>query len=88
VRYSSTFYYDLPEGKTKDDFDLNSPVSYSFSEYKDDIETALINKFGQDNIERNDKCITVKGNKSGKKIKTTTMSNSLLIIIIILNYKN
>ena len=62
VRYTDAFYYDLPKDKAKDDYSLNSPVSYSYKEYKNDIENALINKFGQANIVRNDKCITVKEN--------------------------
>ena len=62
VRYTDAFYYDLPKDKTKDDFNLNSPATYSYKEYKNDVENALINKFGQDNVIRNDKCITIKAN--------------------------
>jgi hypothetical protein len=61
VRYTGGFYYDLPIEKTKEDFGLTTPSSYSYSEFKDDVETALVNKFGRDQVKRNDKCITIKG---------------------------
>lgn len=61
VRYTDGFYYDLPKEKTKEDFGLTTPSSYSYSEFKDDVETALVNKFGRDQVKRNDKCITIKG---------------------------
>lgn len=61
VRYTGGFYYDLPKEKTKEDFGLTTLSSYSYSEFKDDVETALVNKFGRDQVKRNDKCITIKG---------------------------
>lgn len=62
VSYIGGFYYDLPSNKTREDFNLNNPTSYSFSEFKDDVENALVNKFGRSEVVRNDKCITIKGN--------------------------
>jgi hypothetical protein len=61
VRYSDGFYYDLPKDKTKEDFGI-TPATYSYAEYKDDVENALVNKFGRSEVIRNDKCITVKEN--------------------------
>lgn len=61
VRYSDGFYYDLPKDKTKEDFGITT-ATYSYAEYKDDVEDALVNKFGRSEVVRNDKCITVKGN--------------------------
>jgi len=62
VRYTGGFYYDLPNDKTKEDFGLGNPSPYSYAEFKDDVETALVNKFGRDQVERKDKCITILGN--------------------------
>ena len=62
VRYTGGFYFDLPKGRTREDFDLNNPSSYSYSEFKDDVENALVNKFGRNDVKRKDKCITIKGN--------------------------
>ena len=62
VRYTGGFYFDLPKSKTREDLGLNNPSSYSYSEFKDDVENALVNKFGRSDVERKDKCITIKGN--------------------------
>jgi len=62
VRYTDGFFYDLPKNTTKSDFGLNTPSSYSYSEFKDDITQALINKFGENRVNRDDKCITIQGN--------------------------
>lgn len=61
VRYTGGFYFDLPKEKTREDLGLTNPSSYSYSEFKDDVETALVNKFGRDYVKRDDKCITIKG---------------------------
>ena len=62
VRNTSDFYFDLPKGKERSDFGLDSPSDYSFREYKNDVEQALVRKFGRDEVIRKNKCITVKGN--------------------------
>ncbi|MBF8964052.1 nucleotidyltransferase [Pontibacter sp. FD36] len=62
VRYEDAFFYDLPTGKTNSDFALNSPATYTYSEFKDAVETALVNKFGRSSVTRNDKCITIEAN--------------------------
>ena len=62
VRYTGAFYYDLPKGKTKDNFDLNSPSKYSYTEFKDDVTQALYNKFGYARVTRDNKCITIEKN--------------------------
>jgi hypothetical protein len=58
-----TFYYSLPDGMTKEDFGF-SGSSYSFEEFKDLVEGALVSKFGRSEVVRNDKCITVKANSN------------------------
>lgn len=64
VRLMDIFFFDLPEGKNRGDFQLNSPSDYKFSTFKNSIENALVNKFGRDSIVRRNKCITIKGNTS------------------------
>lgn len=61
VRYTGGFYYDLPSNKVKEEFGI-TPTEYNFFEFKNDVENALVNKFGRSEVIRNDKCITVKGN--------------------------
>jgi len=61
VRLFSTFYYNLPDNKVKEDFNI-APSSYTFSDYKNAIQTALSNYFGSQSIVRKNKCIKVLGN--------------------------
>ncbi len=62
VQYTDGFYFDLPSGKDRGDFGLNNPSSYSSLGFKNDVENALVNKFGRDSVKREDKCITIEGN--------------------------
>ncbi|MFC1688223.1 nucleotidyltransferase [Pseudomonadota bacterium] len=62
VRYTGGFYFDLPDGTSREDFGLGSPSKYSFEEFKDDVFSALVRKFGADAVQRKNKCITVAGN--------------------------
>ena len=62
VHYADAFYFHLPDGLKKEDVGLNNSVDYSFSEYKNDVENALVSKFGRNDVKRKNKCITVVGN--------------------------
>jgi len=64
VCYKGGYYFDLPSGTTEADVGIDKiPASpYSFSEFKDDVESALVNKFGRADVKRKDKCITIVGN--------------------------
>jgi len=64
VRYTGGFYFNLPPGTDEKDVGISTlpPSDYSYTEYKDDLENALVNKFGRKDIERKDKCIRIKGN--------------------------
>lgn len=70
VRYTGGYYFDLPEDKTEADMgiDKDGPSGYSFSEFKNEVEAALVKKFGRDQVKRNDKCITIKG--TAQRIQT------------------
>lgn len=70
VRYTGGYFFDLPHEKTEADMDIDKdgPSSYSFSEFKNDVEKALVKKFGCDQVIRNDKCITIKG--TAQRIQT------------------
>lgn len=63
VRYTGGYYFDLPKDKTEADMNIDKihASDYSFSEFKNDVEAALVAKFGRDQVKRNDKCITIKG---------------------------
>lgn len=62
VCYTDAFYFKLPTGYTREDFDFNSPATYSFSQYKNDIEQMLKDFFGKENVKRKNKCLHVKSN--------------------------
>jgi hypothetical protein len=64
VRYNSVFYFDLPQGKVRSDFGLNSPSTYTFSEYKKAVGNALVKKFGRSAVTPYDKCITISASPS------------------------
>jgi hypothetical protein len=70
VRYTGGYFFDLPKDKTETDMgiDKDGPSGYSFSEFKNDVEAALVKKFGRDQVKRNDKCITIKG--TAQRIQT------------------
>ncbi len=64
VRYTDGFYFDLPTDTTESDIGIDKipPAEYTFYEFKNDVENALVNKFGRSEVKRNDKCITIKEN--------------------------
>jgi hypothetical protein len=62
VRYTGGFYFDLPTEITETDAGIERLTSYSFAEFKSDVENALVNKFGRNDVKRKDKCITIVGN--------------------------
>ncbi|MFD2034951.1 nucleotidyltransferase [Belliella marina] len=64
VRYTGGFYFNLPPNTEEKDVGIESlsPSEYSYSEFKDDVENALVAKFGRNDVKRKDKCITIKGN--------------------------
>lgn len=59
IMYNDAFYYDIPNNKTKADYGLGTPTDYYFSEFKLDVENAMIRKFGRSVVHNYDKCITV-----------------------------
>lgn len=64
VRHDSYYFYDLgkltPEEKAT--YEASStPASYTFSQFKNDMQAILVEEFGQNEIERKNKCIRVKG---------------------------
>lgn len=62
VCYFAAHYYELPKGKTKDDYGFSSNVPYSYKEYKNDIERMLVAYFGRDKVTRKNKCLHIQEN--------------------------
>lgn len=61
VCLKSTFYYNLPEGRTKEHYNIY-PATVQYPDFKDYVEKALKDKFGEDNVKRKNKCIHIKEN--------------------------
>lgn len=61
VCLKSTFYYQLPEGRNKDQYNIGKATT-EYSDYKNAVEKALRAKFGKDNVKRKNKCIHIKEN--------------------------
>lgn len=64
VCYTGGFFYTLPKEKTKEELGLTNPATYTYTEFKDDVEQALVDKFGRSDVKRNDKCITIVANST------------------------
>ena len=62
VMYKGGFYYKIPPNTKKEDFGLVNPSSYSFKEFKNDVEQALLNNFKGYKVNRKNKCISIKIN--------------------------
>ncbi|MFA5601956.1 MAG: nucleotidyltransferase [Phenylobacterium sp.] len=64
VCLKDVFYFELPQGLSEEDAGINhlSKSIYSYPDFKNDVEVALVNKFGRNDIIRKNKCITIKGN--------------------------
>lgn len=61
VKLKDVFYAKYPDGKVNKDFG-NSKAEYTFSQYRSDIETAMINHFGAENVELGNKAIQINFN--------------------------
>lgn len=55
---TDTFFYDLPEGTTRETFGID-PETYHYDQYKGDIEEALVNHFGRAAVKRGNKAFDV-----------------------------
>lgn len=61
VLCEDTFFYDLPPGVTADSVGI-TPASYMFKSSKNDVERALVNRFGRANVRRGNKAFDVNEN--------------------------
>src|SRR5436190_15417631 len=59
MMYTGEAYFSLPPGKTKEDFNIKLSDKLGFSEYKNQVEQALVGAFGRAYVRRENKCILV-----------------------------
>lgn len=55
---TDTFFYELPQGTGPGDFELR-PATYTYSQYKNDVESALVDYFGRTAVVRGKKAFDV-----------------------------
>lgn len=75
VRLSDYVFVETPHGKTSEDYNY-SDSDYPYSDYKNDVENALIRKFGREYVRRDDKCITILANSY--RVETDVVPTLLL----------
>ena len=65
VLCEDTFFYHLPPGISAQDAGI-VPATYKFGNYKNDVERALVNRFGRPNVRRGNKAFDV--NESSRRV--------------------
>lgn len=58
VLYMFTFHYDLPEGRSKEDFNI-VPSNYHYEEFKRDLFETLVGYFGDGKVEWGNKALKI-----------------------------
>jgi hypothetical protein len=56
---TDSFFFDLPDRMTPDDFNISTPANYLYSDYKNDIENALVDYLGRNAVKRGNKAFDV-----------------------------
>jgi hypothetical protein len=62
VLCSDSFFFDLPQGKTSNDFAISTPVIYGYPQFKNDLGAALTSYFANGHVVRGNKAFDVKEN--------------------------
>lgn len=61
VRSTDTFFYELPQGMTKEQSGI-SEATYHYPQFKNEVETALVDKFGRTAVKRGNKAFDIDEN--------------------------
>ena len=61
ILYRGVFFYDLPEGTTAERFGI-CPASYTYQQFKNEVEKALVDHFGRQAVHRGNKAFDVTAN--------------------------
>ncbi len=62
VLCSDSIFFDLPSGKTPANFGISTPAAYSYSQFKNDVGSALTSYFGQREVARGNKAFDLHAN--------------------------
>ncbi len=61
VKLTDVFFPQYPEGKSAEDYN-NSSASYTFQQYRNDVDNAIVDLFGLEYVEFGDKSIKISSN--------------------------
>lgn len=59
VLCTDTFFYDLPVGRTPQEFGI-IPASYTYNQFKGDVEDALVSYLGREAVTRGNKALDIR----------------------------
>jgi hypothetical protein len=62
VLCKDSFFFELPQGFSADSFSISTPAAYAFSQFKTDVNSALLSQFGTGAVERGNKAFDVHEN--------------------------
>ena len=62
VLCDDSFFYHLPEGTTNETFGFSVPANYPYTQFKNELEEALVVHFGREAVRRGNKAIDVREN--------------------------
>ncbi|HLK06336.1 MAG TPA: nucleotidyltransferase [Candidatus Angelobacter sp.] len=62
IMCSDSFFFDLPQGEESSNFGLTVPAPYSFAEYKNDVQSALVGRFLAKGVSRGNKAFDIHEN--------------------------
>jgi hypothetical protein len=62
VLCSDSFFFDLPQGVESNDLGLTVPAPYSFAEYRNDVQAALVGRFLAKGVSRGNKAFDIHEN--------------------------
>jgi hypothetical protein len=57
-----TFFFNLPDGYTREQFGLDRPANYEYSQFKDELGEALVSHFGSASVHRGNNAFDISEN--------------------------
>jgi hypothetical protein len=56
------FFFRIPDGATREQYGLTNPGTYAYGQFKNEVETALVNYFGRAAVSRGNKAFDLRQN--------------------------
>ncbi len=62
VECRDSIFSDVPKDKSKSDYGIGTPATYTYPEFKNDVEAALVSYFGAEAVTRGNKAFDIREN--------------------------